>query len=71
VSYDEFGDFDSPDPLVRFNAHAAAKGRTPMPDPDLVRKAEKERAHAPSGCTCGGRSICIVCCLAEYKGLLP
>lgn len=27
-------DFDSPDPLVRYNAHQAAKGRSQMPDPD-------------------------------------
>lgn len=35
-------DFMSDDPLVRFNAHQAVKGRTQMPDPDLVRKAQKE-----------------------------
>lgn len=35
-------DFDSPDPLVRHNAHMAAKGRSPLPDPDEVRKAQKE-----------------------------
>lgn len=36
-------DFYSDDPLVRFNAHQAAKGRDyRMPDPDVVRKAERE-----------------------------
>lgn len=35
-------DFYSSDPLVRYNAHQAAKGRSQMPDPDEVRKALKE-----------------------------
>lgn len=59
-------DFDSPDPLVRFNAHAAAKGRTQLPDPDTVRKAQKERGVHPN-CTCGGRGVCISCCLREFE----
>lgn len=39
---DEFGNFDSADPLERYNAHQRAKGRTPMADPDDVRKRERE-----------------------------
>jgi hypothetical protein len=35
-------DFWSDDPLVRFNAHQAAKGRPGLPDPDVVRKAQRE-----------------------------
>jgi hypothetical protein len=35
-------DFNSPDPFVRHNAHQAAKGRAPLPDPDVTRKAQKE-----------------------------
>lgn len=41
-------DFNSPDPLVRHNAHQAAKGRAPMPDPDVIRKAQKE--NGPTAC---------------------
>ena len=35
-------DFMSADPLVRFNAHQAAKGRSPMGDPDVAWKAVRE-----------------------------
>lgn len=37
-------DFMSDDPLVRYNAHQAAKGRRQMPDPDELRKRERENA---------------------------
>lgn len=35
-------DFYSDDPLTRHNAHQAAKGRAPLPDPDVVRKQHRE-----------------------------
>lgn len=40
MSWDD--DFNSPDPFVRHNAHQAAKGRAPLPDPDVIRKTQKE-----------------------------
>lgn len=41
MSWDD-QDFWSADPWTRFNAHQAAKGRPLLPDPDEVRKAQKE-----------------------------
>lgn len=41
MSWDD-ADFMSGDPLVRFNAHQAAKGRTQIGDPDLARKRARE-----------------------------
>lgn len=38
-------DFFSNDPLVRYNAHQAAKGKPQLPDPDEVRKAKKEEGE--------------------------
>lgn len=43
---DEFGNFDSPDPLERFNAHQRAKGRSPLSDVDIVKKRESESPRA-------------------------
>jgi hypothetical protein len=40
---DEFGNFWSSDPLERYNAHQRAKGREPLPDPDELRKREREQ----------------------------
>lgn len=66
MSYDDFGDFDSPDPIIRFNAHAAAKGHRKLPDPDRVRKQQKEHQEEP-GCTCGRRGICTFCQLRSFE----
>lgn len=46
MSWDD-EDFYSDDPLVRYNAHQAAKGRPQMPDPDLLRKREREELDVP------------------------
>ena len=45
-------DFASDDPLVRFNAHQAARGRSPMPDPDLERgSGSREQGTDICGCS--------------------
>ena len=43
-------DFLSDDPFVRYQAHQEAKGRPTFPDPDRVRKAQKENWPAPFRC---------------------
>lgn len=44
MSWDDL-DFYSNDPLVRYNARQAAKGRSQIPDPNDICKKQKEEGE--------------------------
>ena len=46
TGFEGIGDFDG-DPLERYNAHQAAKGRVTMADPDALRKRLRENHPDP------------------------